>query len=139
MTPFDPNIARTKQETEQQRPGRTIVALPVTAITATSAGTAQEILAVPDNRIFHVSSFKVCNHTGTAQTFTMHLVPSAGSAGNGNVIYSEESVPANDTVTLAERNTLMAPAGSTVEVHSDSATALNIILWGALIESGDPL
>ena len=137
---MNPNtIPRVQQENERQAPGREIICLPVTAITATSAGAAQTLLTVPGENLFQVGAFKVCNHTAGAVTFSMHIVPSGGSAGDGNLVYSEESVPANDTVTLAERNTLMAPEGSTIEIHAGSTPALNIILYGVLISSGDPL
>jgi hypothetical protein len=132
-------IPRIQQENERQAPGREIICLPVTEITATSAGAAQTLLTVPDDAFFHVGAFKVCNHTGSAVTFTMHIVPSGGSAGDANTIYSAESIPANDTVTLAERNTLMAPQGSTFAIHAGSANDLTIIMYGVLITSGDPL
>lgn len=137
MNPFTVNRQQFEQEIRQ--PGRVLVVLPVTPITATSAGAAQTLLTVNDDKFFEVSAMKICNRTGTAATFTMHIVEAGDVAGNGNTLYSAESIPPNDTVTLAERNTIFASAGSSFQVHSGTASALNIMLAGLHIQSGEPL
>lgn len=138
MNEFRPPV-QTRQELERGKPLRELITRPVTAITATSAGAAQTILDIPDEKDFQFGDFNVCNATNTAATFSMHIVPSGGSAGNGNLIYNAESVPGNDTLTPSKRYSRIAPAGSTIQVHSGTANALNIQLWGVLISGGDPL
>ena len=138
MSQFNPGVTRFSQENEPVRPQSVRVVIPVTPITATSAGSAQVLLTVPDDRIFEIDAFKVCNATGIAATFTMHIVPSGGAAGAGNTIYPAKSIPPNDTVTLAERKTIDVNVGSTIEVHSGTPSALNITLKGNLIEGSAP-
>lgn len=129
----------TRQEPELRPPLREIVVLPVTPITATSAASAQVLLTIPDGRFFQITSFKVCNTNTSAQTFTMYIVPSGGSAGTGNTIYSAESIPANDTLTPSAPNTIMVDGGSTIEVIADAANHIKITLFGVQISGGDPL
>ncbi len=138
MNPYAPPITRTQQEQERRSPDRELFVLPVTPVTATTAAASQLLVTARDNAFMQVN-FKVTNVSGAAVTFTLHEVPIGGTAGNGNIIYSAESIPANDTVTLSSLNSLLVDRSSEVRVHCSSASDLNIKAWGAHIIQGDPL
>jgi len=132
-------VSRRITETEVREPLRELITRPVTLITATTAGGAQVLLTVPDDKDFQVGWVGFCNVTASAATASLHIVPSGGSAGNGNLVIGAESVAGNNRLTLGERFAWLAPAGSTIEVHSGTTNALTVQLWGVLISGGDPL
>ena len=53
---------------------------------------------VPASRQDVVKNIDICNTTGAAITFTLNLVPSAGSASTANQLLSAVSIPANQTL-----------------------------------------
>lgn len=132
-------INRTQQSVEPQAAVRSLVARPVTAVTATGAGSAQVLLTIPSDQLFQFGGVIASNHTGSAVAFSLHVVPSGGSAGSGNIVSPAKSIAANDAVEILQNKSLIAPAGSTIEVHAGSTPAINLTLWGVLISSGDPL
>ena len=89
-----------------------------------------------ENKFVQILGFKVCNHTAGAVTFSLHIVPSGGTAVDANLLYSEESVAANDT--LAPLLTgIIIPKDATIQALASANTSLNILMWGTVLD-GDP-
>lgn len=45
-----------------------------------------------------IKTINVCNTSGVDKTFSLHIVPSGGSAGANNKVLSNVTVPANDVI-----------------------------------------
>ncbi len=126
-------VGRQRQEQEPQAPKREIVALPVTALT--TAGVT--LYTVPTNASFQIQHFLVTNYSSGAETFNLYIVPSGGSAGNSNIVYSAETVAANSAASPYERWGIVAPAGSTIEMTASTNSTLNVTMSGMTVFGGD--
>lgn len=131
-TTADLGVGFTRQEIERPQVQRELLALPVTALTTSGV----TLFTVPDAQSFQIHSLIVSNHTGSAATFDLHIVPSGGSAGTTNQVYSTKSVAANSEFE-ATRWVMVAPAGSTIELIASANTTLNALMSGMAIFSGD--
>jgi len=139
--PIRPNVGGAERFTfrsEQQPTQRALVVVPVTAITATTAGTAQVLLTVNAGEFFQIGGIAVCNtNASTAYEYSLHIVPSGGSAGTGNLLQNGNSIPAKATEYIGRADGILADAGSTIEVWASAASELNITLWGHRITGGE--
>lgn len=136
MERFNTGINRNELSTEAPRATRFTVVRPIVALTTS----AQTILTVPGNQFFQVGGLRVTNHSGSAADFTIYEVPNGGSVGASTTAYGAISLAANQAVELIEpRYKDMYPAQTTVQALASANNALNIRIWGVLIEGGDPL
>lgn len=89
-----------------------------TAITATSAGSANTLASGSGNRA--ITTIIVCN-TGVAdRTLTMYAVPAADSAGTETMIVNALVVPAGDTVSFDQEKMVL---GTGDEVQASCSAA----------------
>ena len=89
-----------------------------TLYTATSTSTA------------HVNSINICNTTAAAITVYLFIVPSGGTAGAGNAIFYNTSVPGGTTVLW--ESVQIIPAGGTIQGYG-SATGLTVTISGGTL------
>jgi len=75
----------------------------------------------------YLKQIDVCNTTGSAITFNLHIVPSSGSAGTGNALFYTQNVPANTTYSYAGVQVL--PTSSFISAKA-SATGLTVTISG---------
>jgi len=68
--------------------------------------------------------------TAGAETFTLHIVPSGGSADDTNKIYHEKSVSASETLQLTALVNQCIPQGATVHAKASTANALTLTISG---------
>jgi len=86
---------------------------------AALAVTIGTLYTVPAATRTFVKDMDICNTTSGAITVRVHLVPNAGSAGTGNAILYDASIPAKSTVQwtgtqiLSVGATIQASAGNT--------------------------
>ena len=80
---------------------------------------------------FHVESLRAVNVTSTAAHVTVYVVPSGGTAGTGNAVVFQKTVPANDFVTLftQEGMLLVSPEHSLV-ASCETDNAVNLYGFG---------
>lgn len=132
------DVGRQRFEEESGRPLRQLVVLPVTEITATSAGASQALLTVPAGQFFEVGNMVLTNQTALAVMFSMWAVPDGGSAGDANSVYHGVPVGANATTTIDQgvRPAFMFQPGTTLRVAASTASDLNVTLWGHLVGGG---
>lgn len=84
----------------------------------------------PINTTTTISAMSVTNTTGTARTVTVHLVPSAGSAGASNAVCSARTVAPGETFNVFGAIGQTVPAGGTIQALADAATALTLVASG---------
>ena len=75
----------------------------------------------------YVKQIDVCNTTGGALTFNLHIVPATFSAGTTNALFYGQTVAANSTFSYSGVQVL--PTASTIQAKA-SATGLNIFISG---------
>jgi hypothetical protein len=95
------------------------------------------IYTVPDDADFMVKHMWVCNTTGSAATFSVHLVPDAGSAATANEIYSSTSVAANSSAVISALKDQRLSSGMTIVASCSVNNAINIGGWGH-DQTGEP-
>ena len=66
----------------------------------------------------------MCNTTGGAVTYTAHLVPSAGSVADNNMVAKEQSVAAGATVSMTELLGKVLTAGMTIRMLASAGASL---------------
>ena len=78
---------------------------------------------------FQIEHLVASNVTGVADSVTLYLVPNGGTAGATNLIVLEKAVPANDWVTVFDReNVGLLQPGATLQALCGTNDAVN--LWG---------
>jgi hypothetical protein len=75
----------------------------------------------------YMKQIDVCNTTGGALTFNLHIVPTGGSVGTGNALFYTQNVAANTTFSYAGVQVL--PTSATIQVKA-SNTGLTITISG---------
>ena len=94
----------------------------------------QTVLTTGDAELFAaaaetaVTLILICNTTGTAETFTLHVKPTTGTgAAVGNMIYNAVNVPANDTYVI-DTERLILPNLYTISGLSSANTTLTVTI-----------
>ena len=100
----------------------TLVAIAPAQLTATVA----TYYTVGANKKARVLNLTVCNSTGTARTFTVHRVPSAGTASATNMVISARPISAGETQIVREFIGKVLAAGETIQALADAATAVSL-------------
>lgn len=100
-----------------------------TPVAPTSATTSVSTLyTVPANTQFLLTDIEICNTAAVSGTFTIYLVPSGGTAGASNALFSASPINGNTTVQWTGQQSLAA--GSTVQALA-SATTITIKVSGS--------
>jgi hypothetical protein len=99
----------------------------VTGLTASAA----TLYTVPTSTTTTVKTILLSNYTATDRSVTLYLVPSGGTAANGNKILGEINVPANTTTTID--TAIMMPAGAFLSGLASVTTSVNIHISGVEI------
>lgn len=84
--------------------------------TGDDSGILQTLYTVPAATEAVVSTIAIANVGVNATDFTVHVVPSGGTAGIRNVLANDVALPANDTTTLTLGVTMSA--GDSIQVSS---------------------
>jgi hypothetical protein len=95
---------------------------------AASTTSVSTLYSVPSTGQFLLTDIEICNTSATAGTFTIYLVPSGGTAGASNALFSSSSINGNTTVQWTGQQSL--GAGYTVQALA-SATTITIKVSGS--------
>lgn len=96
------------------------MATPVLKRFKSAPGTTETTLyTVPTGKTFVLMAIRCANNDSAAHHAFVSLVPSAGSAGNGNRIIPGSIVPANDAVADSDPHVMLA--GDFISVKADDA------------------
>lgn len=87
----------------------------------------------PANSTVRISAYNLVNYTGTAATYTIHLVESGGSADSSNMIESAVSLGANTSKQISAAIGQVLVAGDSIQAFSGTATAISQRVSGFLI------
>lgn len=87
--------------------------------TQTTQYTALNVTAV-------VQSFTVTNNSGSAQTFSAHIVPNGGTAGASNVVIDDRSIADGETYVSPEMVNQVLNRGASISTLASNANALVI-------------
>lgn len=79
-----------------------------------------------------VKKLTFCNTTAGALTFTVHLVPSGGTASATNMIGSVQPIAANETIDFFQAQGQTLQAGATIQALASAATSISIT--GSVLE-----
>jgi hypothetical protein len=94
------------------------------AIQSTALGTTVGNIYVSsgaDGNVVSVAYF--CNRSGNTTSFTLHLVPSGGSATANNIVYSNKAITANDTYIL-ELEKIILSTGDMLQASANTGNAV---------------
>lgn len=72
-----------------------------------------------------VTTMYICNFSGTDKTVSIYLVPTAGTAGTGNIIYSSVNVAAGDTYIIDTERLVLAD-GDMIQALASSGLAITM-------------
>lgn len=78
----------------------------------------------PVGKIIRIASYAICETTNAAITYTIHLVPSGGSASDANMIANAVSVAAKKSVLVVPAIGQVLEAGDTIQAFASTASAL---------------
>jgi hypothetical protein len=70
-----------------------------------------------------VTTMYFCNRDSSTRTFSLHLVPSGGSANVNNIAYSNKTVTAGDTY-IIDWEKLVLSTGDMIQATSNTANAI---------------
>lgn len=93
--------------------------------------TATTVFTAPDDTDFHVESLIASNVTGGAAYVTIYLVPDGGSAGATNLAIYQKAVPANDWVSVFDKNNMgLVQPGMSIQALCGTNDDINIFGHG---------
>lgn len=72
-----------------------------------------------------VVAMTLTNNGGTIETYSLHIVPSGGTAGVTNMLVSERALADNESDTPAEIINQLVPAGGTIEIVASTSGKIN--------------
>ena len=70
-----------------------------------------------------VTVLYLCNRSGTATTFNLHIVPDGGSADANNIAYSNYTVASGDTYIIDTEKVLLS-SGDSLQASANVANAI---------------
>jgi len=119
------SISRQTQQVEARAPLRVArpidtTALSTTAFTLYAAGADDFVLQ-------HLA---VANVTGSAATYTIHIVPAGGAVATSNAVCRGVSLAANTTETVDGLIGHLVQPGATIEALCSVNDAINVFGWG---------
>jgi hypothetical protein len=90
---------------------------------STLTGSATAIHTSTDNTA--ITTIYLCNYSGSDRTVTIYLVPSAGTAGNNNIIYKEIPIAAGDTY-IIDTERLVLANGDSVQALASAISSVTM-------------
>jgi len=90
---------------------------------------ATVLYTVPSAKSAVVSTISITNVSDSGKTYRVHVVPSGGTAGVGNALVYESSVPAYSMVALTLGISLAA--GDTIQVRTSFTNAITFQAFGS--------
>lgn len=72
-----------------------------------------------------VTTMYLCNYSGADVTVTVYLVPSAGTAGDSNIIYKTVPIAASDTY-IIDTERLVLANGDSVQALASAGTSVTM-------------
>ena len=81
----------------------------------------------PTATVTAIRRITLFNSSGTAKTFTVHLVPNGEAVGNDNMFYKTVSLDTLATTTLTELEGHVLEAGDTIQMFASAATSITVI------------
>lgn len=72
-----------------------------------------------------VTTMYLCNYSVTDRTVSIYLVPSAGSAGDSNIIYKDVSIAAGDTY-IIDTERLVLANGDMVQALASATSSVTM-------------
>jgi hypothetical protein len=90
---------------------------------ATLTGSASAVYTSSGNSA--VTTMYLCNYSVSDRTVTIYLVPSAGTAGNSNIIYKEVPIAAGDTY-IIDTERLVLANGDSVQALASSTSSVTM-------------
>lgn len=115
-------ILRTTQEQQPLSQLRAPQIIDPTSLT-TSAAT---VFTVGDNEDFDITHLWVANVTGSAATYTIHIVPDGGSAATTNAVVFQKNLAANTSEVVEVLVGQTVPPGATIQALTGTNAAINI-------------
>ena len=82
---------------------------------------------VPTKNTALISRLTFTNTDTSARTITVYFVPSAGTAGNDNMLVDAQSIPVDTTWICQEAEGHILPAGATIQMIASSASKITAI------------
>lgn len=121
---------RTPQFVDQQqrRLPSLRTAQPIEPVSLTT--TIATVIAAKADADFLVSHLWVANVTGLAATYTLHFVPSGGTASTANMVAFQTSLGANASAIVDVAINHRLPEGASIQALCSTANAINIGGWG---------
>ena len=86
-----------------------------------AAATLYTVPAAPATSLLRGARIRLTNTTAGPVTVTLHAVPSAGAAADGNAFLKAKSIPANDYVDV---DVPIMPAGAFIQALAGAATSI---------------
>lgn len=84
----------------------------------------------PGNTRTRVATFTATNTSAGAETISVHLVPSGGSADDTNIVADEISLAAKETKSISGAIGHVLESGGTLQALASAGTAINIVASG---------
>ena len=72
-----------------------------------------------------VTAMYLCNYSAGTVNVSVYVVPSAGTAGNTNIIYQNITIAAGDTYVI-DTERLVLDNGETIQASADAGSAVNV-------------
>lgn len=72
-----------------------------------------------------VTTMYLCNYSATDRTVSVYLVPSAGTAGDSNIIYKDVPIAAGDTY-IIDTERLVLANGDSVQALASATTSVTM-------------
>ena len=72
-----------------------------------------------------VTAMYLCNYSAGTVNVSVYVVPSAGTAGNTNIIYQNITRAAGDTYVI-DTERLVLDNGETIQASADAGSAVNV-------------
>lgn len=92
--------------------------------------TVGALYTVPASTVTKVTEILLCNTSGATRTATLHLVPSAGVAANGNKIASAINIPSDGTPLHLQFNELYMSAGDSIQALASGGSSVTVYVSG---------
>jgi hypothetical protein len=95
---------------------------------AMPTGSVGTLITVNTGFQYTVNDIEICNTSSSAQTFSIYLVPSGGSATAANALFYNAPIPANTTVQWTGMQ--VVGAGGSIQALSSSASVSIMVNGG---------
>lgn len=125
MRPLAERRVRVNPEQQSSR----LIPIAHTLISATTIGAAETIFTVQNLTIAQVSRLCVANTSASSVNFTLHAVPSGGSAATANTELPAVAVPGNTAVDLTDFIGGLYQSGTTLQVFASTTDVLVVHGW----------